>query len=185
MSTISQCPRCLQTVAIPEGLDAMILVRCPLCNAEYQLSEAIALSPPELIPVETREKTILSDPTPDAAEEQAEHEQEIAESAENPLDDEMLSLIALHKENTSQKSIIPDDSSLVGGRTQRKPKHLLRLFLAYVFGGLGGLIIGYIALAWIAVWLMGPRFDMPSPPKALKPVLKFVLPDKIWVEKER
>ena len=33
------------------GVDSTALVRCPLCNAEYALSEALALAPPELIPV--------------------------------------------------------------------------------------------------------------------------------------
>ena len=32
-------------------MDSQAEVRCPLCDAEYPLSEALALTPPELIPV--------------------------------------------------------------------------------------------------------------------------------------
>lgn len=51
MSTISSCPRCQRQVSIPAGVDSQAEVRCPLCDAEYPLSEALALTPPELIPV--------------------------------------------------------------------------------------------------------------------------------------
>jgi hypothetical protein len=47
-----------------------------------------------------------------------------------------------------------------------------------IFGGVAGITIAYIALAWI----LGSRFDLPAPPRVLKPVLRFVLPDRIWAE---
>jgi len=49
MSAISTCPKCQRLVAIPTGADSAAMVRCPLCSAEYPLSEALALVPPELI----------------------------------------------------------------------------------------------------------------------------------------
>ena len=48
---ISTCPNCQRLVSIPSGLSAAAAVRCPLCDAEYALGEALALVPPELIPV--------------------------------------------------------------------------------------------------------------------------------------
>ena len=48
---ISTCPRCEKQVSIPAGVDPTALVRCPLCVAEYALSEALDWGPPELIPV--------------------------------------------------------------------------------------------------------------------------------------
>ena len=51
MSSISKCPKCEQQVTIPDGVAAEAEVRCPLCEAEYSLSEALAQAPPALIPV--------------------------------------------------------------------------------------------------------------------------------------
>jgi hypothetical protein len=51
MPAISTCPKCQRQVSIPAGVDSAAVVRCPLCEAEYPLSEALALAPPELIPV--------------------------------------------------------------------------------------------------------------------------------------
>jgi hypothetical protein len=51
MSTISCCPRCRRMVTIPDIYDTSAVVRCPLCNSEYSLHEAIDAAPPELIPV--------------------------------------------------------------------------------------------------------------------------------------
>jgi hypothetical protein len=46
MIHLTTCPRCRRAVTLPEEADAAALVRCPLCNAEYALSEAI---PPALV----------------------------------------------------------------------------------------------------------------------------------------
>ena len=45
----SACPKCQKQVAIPDGAEPESRVRCPLCDAEYALSEALALAPPALI----------------------------------------------------------------------------------------------------------------------------------------
>ncbi len=51
MPAISSCPKCQRQVSIPRGVAAAAMVRCPLCDAAYALSEALALAPPELIPI--------------------------------------------------------------------------------------------------------------------------------------
>jgi hypothetical protein len=111
--------------------------------------------------------------------------EESAETAENPLDAEVYDLIAKHKQMIEEESPNQTESPAPGRRAQGKPKSVLRIFFAYIFGSLAGLSIGYIILAWIAVWIMGSRFDMPAPPKVLKPVLRFVLPDRIWAENQQ
>jgi hypothetical protein len=111
--------------------------------------------------------------------------EESAETTESPLDAEVYDLITKHKQMTEEESPNQTESPAPGRRVQGKPKSVLRIFFAYIFGGLAGITIGYIILAWIAVWIMGSRFDMPAPPKVLKPVLRFVLPDRIWAEKDQ
>ena len=41
MLVFSACPRCQQQVTIPTGVEPTMLVHCPLCDAEYPLSEAL------------------------------------------------------------------------------------------------------------------------------------------------
>ena len=90
MSSVSKCPRCRQQVTIPEGVAAAMQVRCPLCSAEYPLSEALAAVPPALIPVGLVPSPVV---LPEAVETLAEHEMEmvagperapVAESAGQP-----------------------------------------------------------------------------------------------------
>src|SRR5258708_7012030 len=49
MSIISSCPQCAKQVTIPSGSAPSDRVRCPLCQAEYTLGEALANAPPMLI----------------------------------------------------------------------------------------------------------------------------------------
>lgn len=53
MPAIANCPKCRQTVTIPDGFAPRAEVRCPLCAVVYPLSEAMAELPPALIPVDT------------------------------------------------------------------------------------------------------------------------------------
>ncbi|MCC6126493.1 MAG: hypothetical protein IT426_16155 [Pirellulales bacterium] len=56
MKSLSTCPRCLRMVTLPDSADAAARVRCPLCNVEYLLSEALALVPPALIVVSATDR---------------------------------------------------------------------------------------------------------------------------------
>jgi len=185
MPTISTCPRCSRMVSIPEGLDATTLVRCPLCGAEYPLEAAMESLPPKLIPVETS-SLLLGHGAGEESKDSPhlifapEEIEESVETTESPLDAEVCDLIAKHKQGTEEK--IPNQTELPGFRrqSQSKPKSVPRIFMEIIFGGVVGIAIAYIALAWI----LGSRFDLPAPPRVLKPVLRFVLPDRIWPDNQ-
>lgn len=49
--TIANCPRCCEQVTVPESASREATVRCPLCQEEYSLAEALAQLPPTLIVV--------------------------------------------------------------------------------------------------------------------------------------
>lgn len=49
--TIANCPRCSEQVSVPESASREATVRCPLCQDEYSLAEALAQLPPSLIVV--------------------------------------------------------------------------------------------------------------------------------------
>jgi hypothetical protein len=205
MPTISTCPRCSQMVSIPPEVDSSALVRCPLCGAEYPLGAAMDSPPPELVPVErgNGEASRAADGDANVApppiispflpghDEETEHGaasetdyasgegEEVAAAPDGPLDDEVYDLIARHKQRAKEESQNGAGSPSATAGSRRKEKSELRIFVEIVFGGILGLAITYVALAWI----MGSKFPLPAPPTALKPVLRFVLPDQIWAEK--
>jgi hypothetical protein len=213
MSAISACPLCSRMVSIPEGLDLAALVRCPLCGGEYPLEASLKLIPPELIPVETSvakpdhesgispgvagedsiiaappiASSFLSDYAEDAGVEDGPNmiyaladREEIAETSDSALDAEVCNLIAKHKEEIKEELSSQTEAAGPCNRLRRKPKSAARIFMEIVIGGAVGLAIAYIALAWI----LGSRFDLPAPPRILKPVLRFVLPDRVWTENQ-
>ncbi len=53
MSTFSSCPKCAKPITVPRGAEPADMVRCPLCQAEYMLAEALANAPPELLVLRT------------------------------------------------------------------------------------------------------------------------------------
>lgn len=46
--SVSSCPRCAQQVTLPVGVSNNARVRCPLCNAQYVLADALVNMPPLL-----------------------------------------------------------------------------------------------------------------------------------------
>ena len=205
MPTISTCPRCSQMVSIPPELDSAALVRCPLCGAEYPLGAAMNSAPPALVPVaggngkmpqaadgdsNVTPPPIVSPFLPQhgaATEHGADSETDYASgegdegaaAPDSPLDDAVYDLIARHKQQAKDDSQNSAGLPATAVRSRRKEKSELLIFVEIIFGGILGLTITYIALAWI----MGSKFPLPAPPRASKPVLRFILPDQIWVEK--
>ena len=58
MSLTSQCPKCEKQVMVPEGVAADAVVRCPLCQEEYPVGDALAKLPPTLIVVSAPEPPV-------------------------------------------------------------------------------------------------------------------------------
>ncbi|MGW8258438.1 MAG: hypothetical protein ACWGMZ_13210 [Thermoguttaceae bacterium] len=189
MPAISACPRCQKMVTIPQGLDSTDLVRCPLCGEEYPLQQAMELIPPELIRVvpaneshsETPGKRPLlkpifpmefSVPTSDAQtnsdDSPADHDLDEHSHFNHPIFTE----IANHARESQKNS--PEQSESTS--TNHKQRSTLHILLGSIISGLLALSLTYVALAWI----MGSSFVFPAPPKAMKPVLRYVLPDNIW-----
>ncbi len=47
--SISTCPHCAKPITLPRGAEPADMVRCPICQSEYMLAEALANAPPELL----------------------------------------------------------------------------------------------------------------------------------------
>ncbi len=195
-ATLVRCPLCGAEYPLGAAMDLIPPELTPVETGHQEM-------PPETVPPKmalprtaTEETNIVPPPiipsflmqhaTAEEGEEgshssfAADASEETAETSDSPLDEEVYNLIAKHTQKTGEKSPNSAESQSAANRPQRKTKSELRIFLEIIFGGILGLAITYIALAWI----MGSKFPLPSPPKALKPVLRFVLPDRIWPEKQ-
>jgi hypothetical protein len=134
MPTISSCPRCQRLVSLPDGVDSAATVRCPLCSAEYPLSEAC---PPELIPVEGLATT---EPAGLPA---AYHPDEESPGQE--------------PENEAAAVAVRMGATAALAR-KRPPKPWWQTPVEIVTGGLLGCLLAYYGLA---LWL-GPQFNLPK-----------------------
>ena len=171
MPVISTCPRCQKQVSIPAGIDSAALVRCPLCNAEYPLSEAI---PPELIPVAaaTVSESVpaadlaiesvakVEDEFAAAVEEEVEEpavfaEEEIEEHA--GIEEEMGEHAAFAEEvgtKNTATSVAGLTLTATARRRRRPPKPWWQTPLEVISGGLAGCLFAYYGL----VFWFGPEF---------------------------
>ena len=144
---ISTCPSCKKQISIPPKVESAALVRCPLCEVEYALSESLALAPPELIPV-----------VPAA---------ERGPSPENGGDDERIS-----KED--EAVVISEEFPAMPASAQlrpRKQKSGLQVLIEVVAGGLGGCLVAYYALAFY----FGPQFHRVGLPKLPLPGISWII----------
>lgn len=174
MLVFSACPRCQQQVTIPSGIEASVLVRCPLCGAEYLLSEAL---PPALIPVGAVAPSTLMWSTGGAVEPIVEIE------GESPADDQATednisvssSMAGEGMEHEAGEHVEVHEVSfedhaaggiIVGGeeeeeneaatvasqaapsrRRRRAPKSGLQTLIEVVTGGVAGCLVAYYGLA--------------------------------------
>jgi hypothetical protein len=176
MLAISTCPRCQKSVSIPNGIDSDAVVRCPLCNAEYRLGEAI---PPVLVPVlvpkaensapaaeatddgfitiplEPGDELVESTETEDqltiepSSTEELSSENAEAETyglAERPVD--QTGEDSEKEEEESEAVAMIGRVSKTAARPRRRQKSGLQKLIEVVTSGLAGLLMGYYALAF-------------------------------------
>ena len=153
--SITQCPKCDEKVTVPAGGHRDARVRCPLCQAEYLLAEALNKLPPALIlldvplnaPIEMGELSIESETSSDELNlEPAETAREFAfESA--PAGTATL---------TKPATIRPS------ARPKRKPKSPVVEGLKIVVGGALGLVIAQLILFWIPIARLGKQQRDPA-----------------------
>jgi hypothetical protein len=161
MPMISKCPRCRKTVSIPSGVDSSASVRCPLCNAEYVLSEALALAPPELIPV------MLTDAERSAGVAGAAMAETMHGEGEPQQDS--------WGENEAAAVAERFPSMPVAVRPRRKPKSALQTLIEVVAGGLAGCLVAYYLLAFY----YGPEFRATGFPQLPLPGVSWITAPRV------
>lgn len=145
---ISICPRCGKQVSIPSAVDSAAAVRCPLCEAEYPLADALALVPPELIPLASP-SAVASAESETAVEDKS---SEISPPTEldhaNPSDSE--------EEENEAAAAAPRLSATAAAAQwkRREPKSPLQMLVEVILGGVAGCLVAYYGLAF---WF-GPQF---------------------------
>jgi hypothetical protein len=159
---ISKCPKCRKTVSVPSGVDSSAVVRCPLCSAEYPLSESLALAPPELIPVVV---PAVQQPVAVAAVEEA--VQPVADETTGAAEEPQ------HKpeaENEAATVAEQFPTTPVGGRRRKKPKSALQTVIEVIAGGLAGCLVAYYGLAFY----YGPEFANKGLPQLPLPGIEWI-----------
>jgi hypothetical protein len=177
MAAISTCPKCGRQVAIPAGLDFAAVVRCPICNAEYALYDAIATAPPPLIPVgpSAKGESPFSSPPADerslaemwamtdrdrgvAAPEGRQKKSEATrrtKTESEDADEYPLETDHVAAEPEPEADAEPFSVDPVTPRRLPPQKSGSRTVLGIAISGIFGILAAYYLLAW---WL-GPRFN--------------------------
>jgi hypothetical protein len=150
MTTVS-CPRCGDKVTAPANASAEAVVRCPLCNEEYPLDEALRSGPPMLIVVA---------PGPSHSKKDEEGALYLAPAeAPKPF---------VFEERPAPRKIAGRP------RPQRREKNVFMEIFKVVAGGVVGLSIGQLILWWVIPGLQPGQRD----PANLAPKLSRYVP---WI----
>lgn len=139
MTTVA-CPRCRDEVTVPAGASRKALVRCPLCEEEYALSEALASLPPALIVIGGEEE--LEPALSAASVAEAGDDYRLAGGAYGGM------LDASPSAGTVATSARP--SVRGGARPKRKERSAIGEIIKIAAGGVIGLSLGMVAIWWIA-----------------------------------
>lgn len=140
--TIVACPRCRDEVTVPAGASRKALVRCPLCEEEYLLGDALANVPPALIVVGGDGD---SEPEPALAGVGA------AAVGENDYRLAGGSFGAMTDASPGSGAVSAPARPALRGKTRpkRKEKSAVVELIKVVMGGVVGLSLGLLAMWWI------------------------------------
>ncbi len=177
MPAISKCPRCLQLVTLPEGVESNAKMRCPLCSETYPLSEALAAVPPTLIPVDKPpsepseseflvKSDLISEPFHVAGEKVEVVPQIDAggeETPEQPVDAEAFSI--RDEEASAQESAPIIGSPLRPQKRRKNSKSPIRFMAEVIGGGFLGVLISYYIIAWAGLDV--PKLPLPWLPHTM------------------
>jgi hypothetical protein len=137
-----KCPNCGDFVQTPANVEPSALVRCPICSEEYPLSAAIALAPPELVPVN------VSDNRPDLPPTSLEQVGQSEETAEQGTTFEAGEVngeaVRAAEQFASRKILRP-----------RRQKSALGTLIGLALSGFLAALTSYYVLA---IWF-GPKFS--------------------------
>lgn len=138
---ILNCPKCSEAVTLAAGVRDSARVRCPLCQEEYVVSEALGKLPPTLIVVDAASGT---EETERPLEPTWETSSDAAGSSPAPF------AFTSGRDSTSTASTGAPRIS-AKPRPKRKPKNPAIEGVKVVGGGIAGLLIAQLILWWFPV----------------------------------
>lgn len=187
MTTVS-CPKCRDQVSVPASAPRGARVRCPLCQEEYDLADALAQLPPALIIVSTGvvdEPVLAAVGGMDAAT--GSH---IGSELDRGFDSHLeggsgkgFSTSVLDSEPShAGMASAPAPSFRAAPRPKRKEKSMVGELVKIVLGGVVGIGLAIVILWWVAGVDLGL-----APTIAKVSWMRWVLPQKILekVDKEQ
>jgi hypothetical protein len=174
--TIATCPKCDDKVRLPANASPKATVSCPLCQAEFQLSEILDAMPPPLI--------VVDDPDAPTAASQG--------AAGGPLEADELVLsppepVTGVPDFGIQSSVTPAATTTAAPRKRRtgprpKRKKSTPVEIAkVVLGGIAGLTIAQLILWWMP-WTKYRRDPFQIGPK-ISQFAPWAVPEKFHAKK--
>jgi hypothetical protein len=178
MTTVS-CPKCNDQVSVPSSAPRSARVRCPLCQEEYDLADALAQLPPALIIISaavTDEPVLAAVGGMDAA---------TGSHIGSELDHGFDSHLEGHSSKEYSTGVLdaapsreemvsaPTPSFRAAPRPKRKEKSMVGELVKIVLGGVVGIGLAIVILWW------GPGVDLGLAPTIAKVSwMRWVLPPK-------
>lgn len=180
--TIVSCPKCNDQVTVPASAPRSARVRCPLCQEEYDLDDALAQLPPLLIVVSAapvEEPALAAVGAMDAAT-----GAEIGSAMEEPLTfadslepgrGERISEHVFQTDLATEKMVTaPTPAFRSQPRPKRKEKSMVGELVKIVLGGVVGIVLAILILWW------GPGVDLGLAPAIAKvPAMRWILPPSV------
>ncbi len=176
--TIASCPKCDDKVSLPADASSKATVSCPLCQAEFELSEILDTLPPLLI--------VVDDPEPPTSTATATSLGTVV----GPLEDDELKLadpepVSLSPDFGIQSSVAPASTTTAAPRNRKsrprskRKKSPAMEMVKVVLGGVTGLTIAYLLLWWIPFdYKLGPLHIRPTDFAGIGPSVSKVVP---WI----
>ncbi|MCE9527364.1 MAG: hypothetical protein K8R36_15060 [Planctomycetales bacterium] len=179
MTTVS-CPKCHDQVSVPSSAPRSARVRCPLCQEEYDLADALAQLPPALIIVNaavTDEPVLAAVGGMDAATGShigSELDHGFESHLEGGSSKEYSTGVLDASPSREGRISAPTPSFRAAPRPKRKEKSMVGELVKIVLGGVVGIGLAILILWW------GPGVDLGLAPTIAKVSwMRWVLPPKI------
>lgn len=176
--TMIACPKCAESVALPERASRLATVRCPLCQEEFPLAEVLAQLPPALI--------VVADPQPVAAPPAEADSWDVSPEADELALRPAESVAGFAPLSIETEAPRPSASTATSrrrpsvGARKRPPKNPVMEGVKIVLGGIAGLVIAQVILWWVGSSQAWPkqRADMFQLAPKVARVLPWIVPER-------
>lgn len=138
--SLAQCTKCNEEVLVPAGASRSAIVRCPLCEAEFPLSEVLDRMPPSFV--------VVSDPDAGSGGAAAASSGFSFGEVDEPADNEPAGFGFDPHAGPSQEPTKSLASPPSRSRKKAPPKNAILEIVKIVGGGVAGILLAVLIIWW-------------------------------------